>query len=178
MGVQVAADWVGAQALELRFTLTWPNGDPLRIPAPLPAAATDGLWQHTCMEMFVATGLDDRYDEYNFSPSGHWAHYRFASERVRCATADHPDNTDPPQALPIHCASQLNGLVLTATVPMAVLPRAQGHTASQQGWLVGLSAVLEHSDGHLSYWALHHPRAQPDFHHPAGRVLRLARPAP
>ena len=31
---------------------------------------------------------------------------------------------------------------------------------------IGLSAVIETTDGALSYWALAHPAEKPDFHHP------------
>ena len=43
-------------------------------------------------------------------------------------------------------------------------------------WPLGLTAVIEAQDGHLSYWALHHPAAQPDFHHRGGWTARV--PAP
>jgi hypothetical protein len=32
-------------------------------------------------------------------------------------------------------------------------------------WRLGLSALLEHTDGRTSYWALAHPPGEPDFHH-------------
>ena len=38
---------------------------------------------------------------------------------------------------------------------------------------IGLSAVVEDADGGLSYWALRHPSAQPDFHLREGFVLSL-----
>jgi hypothetical protein len=34
--------------------------------------------------------------------------------------------------------------------------------------LWGFTAVLELEDGSLSYWALHHPKPQPDFHDRGG----------
>jgi hypothetical protein len=33
------------------------------------------------------------------------------------------------------------------------------------GWRLGLSAVIEETSGHKSYWALAHPPGRPDFHH-------------
>ena len=36
-----------------------------------------------------------------------------------------------------------------------------------------LSAVIETTDGAMSYWALAHPSAKPDFHHPDSFVLDL-----
>ena len=44
----------------------------------------------------------------------------------------------------------------------------------QPGKLVlALSAVIEHLDGRISYWALRHPPGKPDFHHPQGFALEL-----
>ena len=40
--------------------------------------------------------------------------------------------------------------------------------------LIALSAVVEQSNGSLSYWALKHPPGRPDFHHADGYVLELA----
>ena len=39
---------------------------------------------------------------------------------------------------------------------------------------VALAAVLEGSDGVLSYWALRHPAASPDFHHPESFQLEFS----
>jgi hypothetical protein len=36
---------------------------------------------------------------------------------------------------------------------------------------LALSAVIEEADGRLSYWALTHPAAKPDFHHAEGFAL-------
>jgi ABC-type uncharacterized transport system permease subunit len=38
---------------------------------------------------------------------------------------------------------------------------------------LALSVVVEHEDGVLSYWALAHPAAKPDFHHRDAFVLEL-----
>jgi len=40
---------------------------------------------------------------------------------------------------------------------------------------IALSAVVEDADRRLSYWALAHPLANPDFHHPDAFALRLER---
>ncbi|MND06273.1 hypothetical protein D3C83_275510 [compost metagenome] len=39
--------------------------------------------------------------------------------------------------------------------------------------LVGLAAVIEAADGALSYWALRHAPAKPDFHHRDAFALAL-----
>ena len=38
---------------------------------------------------------------------------------------------------------------------------------------LGLSAVIEDADGALSYWALAHPAAKPDFHHREAFTLKI-----
>lgn len=137
----------------------------LRVPKPTLPGPANGLWQHTCLELFVAADGDAPYRELNFSPSGQWATYHFASERIR-ATSD-GDAQAPPV---LHTTLNADQLTLTAKVPWTALP------AQASELCVGLSAVIEEADGRLSYWALHHPTERPDFHHPAGRCLRMALP--
>lgn len=155
--------------LLLRYTL---QGDlsALRVPEPAPRPGpTDGLWQHTCLEAFVGQPHQRAYREFNFSPSGQWAAYRFAAERVRDLAAE---AAGEPESLRIHATRDPAGLVLQAWLPAHALPA----DAPGQPLHWGLSAVIEAADGTLSYWALHHPQPRPDFHHPAGRTLVLARP--
>lgn len=153
-----------ADALQLHYTL---GGDTsaLRIPAPAAPAPTDGLWQHTCFEAFVAADGETAYREFNFSPSGQWAAYRFSTERERDAAAEARDRVllAPPL---IQLTPQ--SLTLTARLPLAALPRSPSVLS------LGLCAVIEERDGRLSYWALQHPKERPDFHHRDGRTLRLA----
>jgi hypothetical protein len=40
---------------------------------------------------------------------------------------------------------------------------------------VAASAVVEEANSGLSYWALAHPAAKPDFHHADAFVLSVAR---
>ena len=138
----------------------------LRIPSvtesPGPA---DGLWCHTCLEAFVAVEGDSAYREFNFSPSGQWALYSFASERVR-----KPLELDAAMQPSIHIHSISEQLTLNAHLPWTALP------PRGSALCIALSAVIEEANGQLSYWALQHPCEQPDFHHPAGRSLRLALP--
>ncbi|MCW5670049.1 MAG: DOMON-like domain-containing protein [Hydrogenophaga sp.] len=159
---------VHADGLRLRYTL---RGDTsaLRIPAPAAPLPTDGLWRHTCMEAFVAVDGEAAYREFNFSPSSEWAAYRFSSERQRDEVAE---ARDPALLRPPLAHATARSLTLTARVATTALPR--GPTLLR----LGLCAVIEERNGQLSYWALHHPREQPDFHHPDGRALRLAAPLP
>jgi hypothetical protein len=167
MGIQVQGHWRSNQALLLRFTAQLADLTCIQVPQPVPPAPADGLWQHTCFELFIAGTAGDAYLEYNLSPSGQWARYAFSAERVRNTQAE---QMHPGLPLAISCERLTDRLVVQTELSLAELPH------SPSGWRVGLSAVIEDADGSLSYWALHHPRPQPDFHHPAGRVLRLTPP--
>jgi hypothetical protein len=135
------------------------------LPEPAPAGPADGLWRHTCLEAFVQDGDGPGYHEFNLSPSGRWAVYRFCGERQRVA------DDLPPEAGPsITMERSPQSMRLQAWLPHALLPARPG--------AIGLSAVIETRDGQISHWALHHPRDdRPDFHHPAGWTLRPALPA-
>lgn len=43
--------------------------------------------------------------------------------------------------------------------------------------VIALSAVIEETGGHKSYWALAHPPGQPDFHHPTCFAATLPAPS-
>ena len=65
--------------LWLRFVA---EGDPDRIvwPSQAEPGRADDLWRHTCFEAFVG-GEGGGYWEFNLSPSGQWASYRFDAYR-------------------------------------------------------------------------------------------------
>ncbi|MDP2416265.1 DOMON-like domain-containing protein [Rhodoferax sp.] len=154
--------------LLLRYQLT---GDvaALKVPTPTLPAAADGLWQHTCFEAFVAVAGEAAYREFNFSPSGQWAAYRFGSERVRDNAAE--ASQSPVEPL-IEISLEPHALVLQVWLAHSALPFPQAGETLQ----LGLSAVVEDHLGQLRYWALTHPAAQPDFHHRGGLALPLPFP--
>lgn len=148
-------------ALHLSYELT---GDlaQIRIPAPQPSAAVDGLWEHTCFEVFIAVAGEVGYHEFNFSPSGQWAAFAFSDYRVRSEWTV--------SKAPAISFTQSNGHLLLETDIVATdLPQSIAGIPLQ----LGLTAVIEVNDGSRSYWALHHPEAHPDFHHRAGFILSL-----
>lgn len=130
--------------------------DRLLLPPEAPRCPTDGLWRHTCFEVFVMGDDAPAYREFNFSPSGAWAAYRFSSCRQGMTPLDLPDP----------------GIVVQAN---ATELRLQAHLADLPPgpWHLALAAVVEDRAGGLSYWALHHPGSKPDFHHPAAFTLEL-----
>lgn len=135
----------------------------LRIPAPSPSVATDGLWQHTCGEAFVAAVDTPAYHEFNFSPATTWAAYRFKAYRER---DPHWQATTAP-----HIASNFGETrwQLEARLPAALLPPGR-HLR------LALTAVVETIAGGKSYWALEHAGECPDFHLRDSFTFELERP--
>lgn len=134
----------------------------LRVPeadAPPPGP----LWQHTCFEAFLSAPDAESYREYNFSPAGQWATSEFRRYRE---IERGPEEENRHIELPVTSTQCENNLGLVASVPSALLPAAPVLR-------IGLSAVIEHADGHLEYWAICHPAEKPDFHHVGGWTLRL-----
>ena len=142
-------------ALVFSFQCRYPHASSdtqILLPAPTEPIACDNLWQHTCCEAFVSAADDgDGYLEFNFSPSGCWAIYRFAAYRVR------DESYICPYVPKIELKQLPDGFELTAKISSKVLPQANS-------WLVGLTAVIETTDGQKTYWALRHDAPQPDFH--------------
>jgi hypothetical protein len=140
------------------------RGDLSAILLPPPAAPgfADALWRHTCFEAFIGREDAPAYCELNFSPCRRWAAYGFADYRRRAG----PELVAPtPTMVWRHARDSLH---LDARVPLARLPGGTDAVLR-----LGVAAVIETRDGALSYWALHHPAAHPDFHHAAARTLRL-----
>jgi hypothetical protein len=127
----------------------------LRLPPVVTAARADELWQHTCFEAFIGTSGGAAYYEFNFAPSTQWAAYRFGSYRSGRVAAE----IGVPQ---IDVQSAPERFTLRASLELGRLP----DLPRGAGWRLGLSAVIEETDGRLSYWALAHPPGKPDFHHP------------
>jgi hypothetical protein len=128
----------------------------LRIPQPRAPHFADGLWRHTCCEMFVRRDGSPTYHEFNFSPSGEWAAYAFSGYREGALRDEKVTPT-------IRMETSAGTLELQAAIACAA-----GKIA------MGISAVMEEQGGTNSYWALRHPPGRPDFHHRDAFALELA----
>jgi hypothetical protein len=137
--------------------------DDIDWPAPADPTRTDDLWRQTCFEVFIRRSDGLGYYEVNLSPSGQWAVYGFSGYRTGMET---PQEAVAPK---IETDKGLDVFRLTATVDLAPLP---GLTSASQLQL-GVSAVIRRRDGGVSYWALTHPPAKADFHHPDSFSLAL-----
>lgn len=132
----------------------------LCVPPPGTPERSDGLWRHTCFELFLLH-TDESYWEVNLSPSTAWAFYRFRSYRQ-------------------------NMIALEVAPPDITSRRGDGHLqidarivlpAPLRGARLNLTAVLQHQSGERSYWAARHPSAGPDFHNPDCFVFELPPPS-
>ncbi len=136
----------------------------LRVPAARTGRRADGLWQHTCFEVFAAAAQAGQgYYEFNFSPSLEWAAYRFSEYRegmtpANLARAPGLSARRTPDRLELTAHLYLEGLPELARGPLLHL---------------GLTAVIEDDSGSLSYWALRHAPGNPDFHDPDAFALEL-----
>jgi hypothetical protein len=136
-------------SLVFSYVVSGRIGD-LRLPPVVAAARADELWRHTCFEAFVGPSAGPEYYEFNFSPSTQWAVYQFSGYRsgMRVATeiaAPRIEVRSSAETYTLQAALEFDGL--------------------SSPFHLGLSAVLEETNGRKSYWALAHPPGKADFHH-------------
>lgn len=142
----------------------------LVLPPETGLVRADDLWRTTCFEVFLQRDRDAGYFELNFSPSFAWAAYAF--DGYREGMRELPVTTPPDIAL------TLPGRI-DASVPeqyFSLWAEFEISPPLRTARRLGLSAVIEETDGTKSYWALAHPPGKPDFHHPDCFALTL--PAP
>lgn len=139
--------WFGVGAPIKRFTVADPAAEPAR---------EDELWKATCFEAFLRPLGEEMYREWNFAPSGNWAAYDFTARRAGMTGADVADPY-------IRLEDNLTWWAVGAAIAVP----------ADSNWELGLSAVLEESDGRKSYWALAHAGDAPDFHDPGCFIARL-----
>lgn len=160
-GVEAVVGVAPGGVLTLAFAL---EGDlsVLNIPERQTPRRAEGLWRHTCFEVFVMAERGPGYREFNFSPSGEWAAYAFR---------DYRDGRELDIALApaIEVRRTVHRLELGAEIRQDFLPPGR-HLR------MGLSAVVEDAGGELSYWALRHPPGKADFHHADAFELQLVLP--
>ena len=163
--IQASVNSGNANMLRITYQV---NGDidQLKIPENSSPCWTDRLWEHTCFEAFIRVSGDPSYYEFNFSPSGEWAAFSFRDYRDGGPLQD---ESWSPEIVVCREADRIELAAVVRLHPsLTVRPGAQLR--------IGLSAVIEANNGTLSYWALKHPGAKPDFHHPDSFALALTFP--
>jgi hypothetical protein len=121
----------------------------------------DGLWQSTCLELFISTPTSQSYWEYNFCPSGDWNIYQFNG--YRSGLEEQPGSNQPRMS-----NSQESGRFALTVVTQLPDPLMNQHELS-----LGITAVVAQRSGQNSHWALHHGGGEADFHRRDGLRLHL-----
>ncbi len=162
--VTADARWLADGRLGFYYVLQGRTAQ-VRLPALAQADRADELWRHTCCEAFVAGPTASGYSEFNFSPSGAWAAYRFSAYRESMR----PVAVVADPVIDVRSTGdriELDALIGSRSVPLG-----------DEGLHLGLAVVVEEQSGALSYWALAHPLPRPDFHQADGFSFALPAPA-
>ncbi|MFN9644916.1 MAG: DOMON-like domain-containing protein [Cyanobacteriota bacterium] len=124
----------------------------------------DGLWEHTCFELFLAAEGAALYWEVNLAPNGDWNLYRLAGYRQGLApVADR-------ETLPFSLDRGPEALRLSLDLR---LPEELVLACRSRPLRLAVTAVIEQTGGALSYWALAHGGAEADFHRREDFLLRV-----
>lgn len=162
-GVSAGARWLPDGRLCFQYVIEGRIAS-VKWPASAQSDRADELWRHTCCEAFVAGPEAGAYTEFNFSPSGAWAAYRFTSYREGMR----PVAVVADPVIDVRTTAdrvEVDAVIGSRSVPLG------------DGLHLGLTVVVEELSGVLSYWALAHPLSRPDFHHADGFRFALAAPA-
>lgn len=151
----------------------------LRVPEKRAPRQVDELWKHTCFEAFIAVADDPSalspattpqsigaYRELNFAPSTEWAAYSFTGYRAGMAPVVLP----PPD---IRVEATSSSLELIARIDTRALFASTDADLARAPLRIAIATVVEDDAGAITYWALQHAPARPDFHHPAGFILEV-----
>lgn len=148
--------------LSIRYSVQGDIED-IRLPvrSESPARKND-LWKATCFEFFLAAKDQPEYWEFNLSPSGHWNVYAMDGYRQVNMREDSAYSQ-----LPFEFTKMNNALSLDAAVNLSRLFRRQSVLQ------IGITAVIQTTDGSETYWALAHPGLRADFHLRESFVIEL-----
>jgi len=148
--------------LELHYIASGAMDD-LYLPPFKGSGRADELWTSTCFEAFLRAPPKVSYYEFNFSPSMQWAAYRFDGYRAGMQTAE----TITPE---LQAAKGDHDYRMRTVLSLKRISDVPADAVLS----LGLSAVIEETNGRKSYWALKHPPGKADFHHSDGFALQLA----
>lgn len=159
----VEARVIGFDASWLRVRWRIDGAQDLVVPPFAGRGRADELWRTTCFELFLKPAGGESYVELNLSPSERWAAYDFGS--YRAGMAERPASREPDSSIRLGSTFA----IFDAAIPRDVLPALPAAAS--------FAAVIEEQGGAVSYWAIEHAAAKPDFHDPACFAATLAPPA-
>ncbi|NJR39524.1 MAG: DOMON-like domain-containing protein [Leptolyngbyaceae cyanobacterium CSU_1_4] len=149
-----------ANVLTISYSLLGDLAD-VAVPPAAPPTRQSQLWEATCFEFFLGTKNDKQYWEFNLSPAGHWNVYAFNEYRQGMK-----EETAFP-TLPFSVQTEPDALSIALKLNLGAI------FAASQGLEMAIAAVVKHTPGNLSYWALKHPGKEPDFHLRDSFTLKL-----
>lgn len=139
------------------------QGDLDKVILPSPKAKSDrlfDLWEHTCLEFFLAIKDTTEYWEFNLSPAGDWNVFHFLSYRHDIAEELNLSS------LAAKIVREQDCWKLSLEVGLAKI------ISPDINLELGITAVIEEQH-QLSYWALKHAAAEADFHDRASFAIAL-----
>lgn len=144
----------------LEYTITGPTRH-LHFPPGNSESRRDELWKTTCLEAFFSSDFkkESPYLEVNCSPNGDWNAYSFSGYREGMAPA---------------AATEVTLIGREADENRALFRVRIKSPSLEQFKQLGITAVIEFSDGSKSYYALKHPGAAADFHNKDGFTHSLS----
>lgn len=143
-------------------------GDSMRIDIPerkREPSRKKGLWENTCLELFVAARDCDQYWEFNLSPSEDWNVFRFEHYRNE-RYADKLREEHLIASLPFRTQRQSELFSLDMEFDLDKLIR------KGQFLEIGIGAIITFNKD-KTYWALTHCGSIPDFHRRDSFIIKL-----
>lgn len=124
-----------------------------------------GLWEKTCLELFVAVKDRDQYWEFNLSPSGDWNVFHFEHYRNE-RHADKLREEPLVASLPFRTQRRSGSFVFDMEFDLDRLVR------KDQFLEIGIAAIIQF-DKDKTHWALTHYGPRPDFHRRDSFVIEM-----
>ncbi len=119
------------------------------------------LWRQTCFEVFFSSKDEEAYWEVNLCRNGCWNVYHFTNYRTgmreeRAIGQPLLRFVTDGDFLSLTCVLELHGLI-----------------DDSSDLEIGVSSVIQATDGSTSYWAIDHQGSVPDFHKRSSFCLGL-----
>ncbi|BDA75528.1 hypothetical protein RIVM261_031840 [Rivularia sp. IAM M-261] len=119
------------------------------------------LWLDTCFEFFLGAENSPGYWEFNLSPAGHWNTYRF--DNYRQGMQEETAFT----TLPFNVKHNPDSFDLALDIDLTKI------ISIAQQIEVAITTVIKSTNGDVSYWALSHKGAEPNFHLRESFILEM-----
>jgi len=139
-------------------------GDIRNILLPILSAPSrkNELWKATCFEFFLAAPQLPEYWEFNLSPSSEWNVYHMDAYR-RIGFREE----EGIHQLPFEFKQEDDSLSLDISVELTPIHQPE------QSVHLGITAIIQTTDGNETYWALTHHDTQADFHQRESFIIEL-----